>query len=193
MVRAVAAGIVSTMTMQWNDRRAARNACAPAPRLKVALLYEDPATAREGMRLHDRLVVELGHDYLFTLALWKFDVLGNPGVTAPAADETADANLIIVCTHNDDALPDGVKDWLERWSAVKTEAARAVVWLNNPSSDMLDSSQIAAFFADLARPNDVTLFTESDAGSPVAAQRLNLAAQPGLRFAIPSLSLKPTK
>ena len=58
---------------------------------------------------------DLGGNCKVVRQTWYFSQLCVPELRAIAADEAALAHLIIISVHHFEALPDGVKSWIDLW------------------------------------------------------------------------------
>lgn len=102
--------------------------------LNVAAIYEEFAA---GIRLKEALISlerSLGHVRVVNKA-WSFSMLARLDVRAAAIHEAVDADILIVVTIGDQALPVQVIRWLERCLVESSGGPAALVELHD---DILD-------------------------------------------------------
>src|SRR5689334_18914055 len=95
--------------------------------LKVLIAYEDFATGKLSMRLCERLLDRLGHEFQFHTCFWKFDILRMPKLKAMASRDAFEADVLIISTHVDGDLPVEVKRWMTAWPAKPPQRRKALV------------------------------------------------------------------
>src|SRR5436853_7541896 len=86
-----------------------------AKRLSVVATYEDSATDSRVSEFCQRLTAHLGSNVLVAKQMWLFTELRIAQLRAIAADDAAQAGLVILSVHHGQALPDEVRTWLETW------------------------------------------------------------------------------
>lgn len=104
------------------------------PAVKVVIAYEDLPTGQRAMATCEHLIRQLGHDFEFTTSLWNFEVLCVSELKQVAAQDAAEADMVMIAAHGRRILPAEVKDWVNSWLAREHEGGRALVAL-------LDSAQ----------------------------------------------------
>ena len=101
----------------------------PKQTISVVMVYEDYATGLRAKRLYDELCRQLEPDCELNQSMWKFEVLGVPRLGTVAAEEAAEADMIIVSMSGENELPKTVADWLETWLGEKVGQSSALVTL----------------------------------------------------------------
>jgi hypothetical protein len=97
--------------------------------IKVVIAYEDVPAGQRAMSTCKRLFEQLGQDFEFQTILWKFEVLRVSQLKRLAAQDAAEADLVIIATHGQRGLAAEIKDWIESWLGQKGEGDRALVAL----------------------------------------------------------------
>lgn len=92
--------------------------------LDVVLACADSATRQRALRVHDRLVDELGEEYLLGFTWWPFTLLKSPSRFEHAVRTAADADLIIVAAASGASLPKAVESWIAAWRVAKRNRVR---------------------------------------------------------------------
>src|SRR5262245_5342873 len=118
-------------------------------RLPVSAVCEDPAT---GARVHEfvrDLSYKLGRRCQVTEETWPLSELRMPQLRSIAADEAAQAGLIIVSVHHAESLPEEMKHWIELWVERKGDRPIVLLALFDPVYEG-DSTSIARFLRQVA-------------------------------------------
>lgn len=95
--------------------------------LDVVLACADSATRQRALRVHDRLVDELGEEYLLGFTWWPFALLKSPSRFEHAVRSASDADLIIVAAAGGAILPKAVENWIAAWRVAKRMRSRQAV------------------------------------------------------------------
>ncbi len=144
-------------------------------KLNVVLFYEDEAIGAQGLKLFQNLIHRLGDDAACQLSQWSFAVLAVPQQRRLTAAEAAQADLIVVCSSGDAALPAAVDERFGDWMLLETtEVCGPALLLGSPLL-RLWSSQMSAFVHKMVQLSGVSLFPLQhldDAGS-LPLPRLN--------------------
>src|SRR4051812_35770764 len=82
--------------------------------LKIMLVYEDTETGLRGKRSLDLLPLSPSESP-FTIKLWRWDLFRDPWLREQAGLEASRADIILLCAHGQQELPEAVRDWLKRW------------------------------------------------------------------------------
>jgi len=98
-------------------------------RLTIVMVYEDYATGKLAQQIFGNVAEQLGPDCGLDHQMWKFDLLRSPRLQELAAEEAAEAIMIIIAAHGDAQLPDEVKTWITKWSSMKRTHPSALVAL----------------------------------------------------------------
>ena len=134
--------------------------------INVVLVYEDYATGLRAKRLYDDLCRQLEPECEVNQSMWKFEVLGMPRLGVVAAEEAAEADMIIISMSGENELPGKVRDWLETWVGEKAGQSSALVALFDEVEE--EESQIEAIQSHLrqvARRGGMSFFADP-AGVP---------------------------
>lgn len=105
----------------------------PGEPYNVVLVYEDPASARRGLTLYQRLMNELGIACEFSLDVWKFAVLALARLDELTREQAAAADLVIVCTRATAEPPAQLEAWHQRWLELKGHDDCALIVLGEPA------------------------------------------------------------
>ena len=141
-----------------NDRVSGCGGVTAGELFNVVLVYDDPASALRGLALYQRLVTELGLDCDCNLSVWKFAVLGVSRLAEISTAEAAAADLVIVCTRDEAALPQQAQAWFHRWLELKGHDDCALVMLDGADHERPEPARPGGFFHDLARYGRVSVF-----------------------------------
>ncbi len=160
----------------------------PQPVINVVTAYEDFATGKRAIATYSNLVLRLGHEFQFRANMWKFDVLQHPKLQDMAASDALEAEVIIISTHGEGDLPDGVKDWIRRWVGPKIKKPRALIALSDPPEvGVVTPGSIRAYLRQVAREGKMDFFARP--GEPANHARLNAKSGSG-RTARPAFSFE---
>ena len=141
--------------------------CPEIP-VKVLIAYEDFATGQRAMKLCERLINNLGHDFQFRTCFWKFDILCLPKLKPIASQDAFHADVVIISTYWRDDLPAQVKSWMTSWPGKAPRHPQALVGLLCGDSDQSQNDSPArAFLEGFARNGRLAFFTQASA-VPVA-------------------------
>ena len=87
----------------------------------VSVACEDPASSIRTDEFCCGLTRELSGKCRLARETWLFSQLCVPELRAIAASEAALAQLIIISVHHFEALPEGVKDWIDLWLGIEKQ------------------------------------------------------------------------
>ena len=107
--------------------------CRPANDLMVLLACEDFNRGQEVCSRLERAGRGAITKGRLIHALWNFDALTITALRQVAADEAAQADLIILIAADGTSLPATVIDWMNLWLAVKECRSQVLVALLNPA------------------------------------------------------------
>lgn len=130
--------------------------------MNVVVLYEDATAAQSASQLLQRLSQKVDGNPKFRQSMWKFDHLILPQLEGIAAADTAGADLIIICSHDGNPLPEAVKILLERWTAHDHAGRKALVALliHGPSTHASLIS-VEGYLRELSKQGDTAFFAQS--------------------------------
>ena len=97
--------------------------------IKVVIAYEDNLAGQRAVRTCERLAEQLGREFRVDTNLWKFEVLALPKLESEAAQDAAEADMVIISTSGHNDLPTAVKHWVSAFSAQKRGGAKALIGL----------------------------------------------------------------
>ena len=97
--------------------------------IHLVIGYEDFVTGQRAMKSCQRVIDNLSHQFQFQTVLWKFDVLRVPKLMKIAAEDMAEADLIVISVHGPGELPNEVKSWIEAFPSKDGGGAKALVAL----------------------------------------------------------------
>jgi len=130
--------------------------------IKAVILYEGTSTGQRAMITCKRLIRRLGQDFEFETSLWNFDVLCLPVLKQMAAQDAADANLVIIATHGQRVLPREVRFWLKSWLSQKREGIRALVaLLASAGGESTGKSYLLDYLQEAAQNANIDFFSHT--------------------------------
>jgi hypothetical protein len=100
---------------------------------KVVIAYENLAGAVRAKEMSERLATELESK----CDTWKFELLAHPGLRQHAAQEAAEADMIIVALRSAGAFPEHVNEWIRAWAQVKKDSPTILVALLDDAEDAI--------------------------------------------------------
>jgi hypothetical protein len=118
-------------------------------RLVVSAAHEDLATGARAEDFCQTLARSLGRNCEIARELWPLTELRTPKLRAIAAGEAAAADLVVVSVHHGEALPGGIKSWIDLWLKRRSPRPAVLVALFDPLY-LGSSSSIQAFLQEVA-------------------------------------------
>ena len=88
-------------------------------KLVAVAVYEDPSTESRVVEFCLRLSQELGQNCELVKQMWPLSELRMPQLRTIAADDAANADLIIIAVHPGESLPDTMQSWIAMWAKRK--------------------------------------------------------------------------
>jgi hypothetical protein len=129
--------------------------------INVVMVYEDYAGGLRAKRLYDNLCRQLKPECEVNQSMWKFEVLASPRLSEMAAEEAAEADLVILSLRGDVGLPGKVKDWIETWVGEKgSQGSALVVLFDDVEEDRNEIASIQACLRQLARRGEMSFFAD---------------------------------
>ena len=117
-------------------------------RLDALVVYEDFATGLRARRALDQTVRPLESHAEVQVHLWRFDLLGEPGLRQRAAQQAAEADIVFLSMHGQSALPKPVNLWFEEYLAQRGGEPHALaVSLDGRATQMAEALGAAARLA----------------------------------------------
>lgn len=144
----------------WMAERAANHGAA-AP-FHTIVVYEDTDTNRLAQCVLDSLSNTLGDPAHLQKTLWKFEMLRVSSLQKMAADDAANANLIIVALQETGQPPEEVKKWIELWTAQKRTSKQHLMALFIKEIACRETTaQTMSYFEKVARTARVNFVTKT--------------------------------
>lgn len=140
----------------------------------LVIAYEDLATRNRAMRLHDHLDRQLGDDFDFHCAWWKFEHLRELTLREQAVDDAISANMIVLSMHAESELFPAARAWIDDWSHRLDHHKCALVTLFAEPHPRKKSSPVFALLQQVARQARMDFFT--NIGDATQAAELSLDA-----------------
>src|SRR5262245_13270015 len=101
----------------------------PNSPIKVVIGYEDFQTGERAMQSCKRLLEQLADQFEFSTKVWKFDILRMPKLRDLAAQDMAEADLVLISAHGRGELPSELRRCLGTLPGRKRCGAKALVAL----------------------------------------------------------------
>lgn len=142
--------------------------------LKIVIGYGDLADGHRAMKTCQRLIERLGREFQFSTSLWKFNLLGAPKQTKAAAQDAAEADMLIISTRGVGELPGEVKKWVSALAGKGRGGARALIALLDEADERGEGvSPIHSYLQKVAQQANVEFFSSK---FPDSASRGGLPA-----------------
>lgn len=139
-------------------RKEARLLDIPEP-VRILIVYEDMFTGQKARLVAEQLVGSLGPDYKCEPSLWKFDVLKVPDISAIAAVEARQADLIVFAAREGKDLGDEVKQWIQNWLPFKQKGDSCIVaLLVREEKSFASASPLYAYLRKIAEKRGLDFF-----------------------------------
>jgi hypothetical protein len=134
---------------------------AGALRLDALVVYEDFATGLRAKHALDHAVQLLESAADVQVNLWRFDLLGEPGLRQRAAQEAAGADLVFLSAHGQSGLPRTVNQWFQDCFARRgSEPCALAVSLDAGAKDTPSVSRLLEVLGAAARLAGVDMFVQ---------------------------------
>jgi hypothetical protein len=127
----------------------------------VSAACEDSSTSTRADEFCRGLSRELAPSCTIAKEFWLFNQLCVPGLRAIAASEAALAHLIIISVHHAEALPDGVKTWIDLWLKQRNNHSVVLLALFDPVYQGVSSS-IKAYLQEVAKRGGMEFLAKSE-------------------------------
>ena len=98
----------------------------------VSAACEDSSSSARTDEFCRGLIRELSGNCRVVRETWFFNQLRVPELRAIAAGEAASAQLIIISVHHSEALPEGVKGWIDQWLGMRNNHSSVLLALIDP-------------------------------------------------------------
>src|SRR5437879_5938629 len=129
--------------------------------LNVVIVYEDFETGKQAKRTYDFLVENIGAECQFNNQMWKFEVLSIPKLREMAANDAAQADIVVVSCHGAD-LPNEVRSWIELWLAQKSHPIALVALFDGQHQPTEQVRHVRAYLANVAKRGQMEFFAQPD-------------------------------
>jgi hypothetical protein len=103
--------------------------------LRAVVLYDNRDSATRAQDVCDQFSQQGAGRYTFEQTHWKFELLHVPALRALAAEETRDADFVLVTIRGQGELPAEVRAWVEEWLSQPGPRPRALLALIGPEKD----------------------------------------------------------
>lgn len=106
-----------------------------SPVFKAVIIYDDVGHAARATALLERVADRTDGAMKCDVKLWRLDALWQPTLAAITNAVAADANLILFALNGDHPPQADVLNWLERWSAHRTNKDVAIALFGAEADD----------------------------------------------------------
>ena len=130
-------------------------------RLPVSAVCEDSATGARVDEFCRGLSRDLGRQCKVAEEKWPLSELRVPQLRSIAAEEAAQAALVIISVHHAESLPDEMRGWIKLWLKHKGKRPIALLALFDPECQG-SSHSIAAYLREVAREANVEFLSQSE-------------------------------
>ncbi len=111
------------------------NFAEDGPRPQVLMAYEDLNMALRAMNVLSLIAKEAGNSLDIQFSIWRFAFLKSPPLSAAAAQQAVQADIIIVAPGNSSGgLATPVASWLEQWTGRRPPRPGALVAVFDPAA-----------------------------------------------------------
>ena len=109
-------------------------------RLKIVVIYEDPAAGLHARQVLDEMARRLAFDVSLDLTIWRMGLLLDVALRQQVTHDTESAHILFLACHGNRKLPAAVKDWFLSWLATRDGAPSALaVSLDGTARDIPDT------------------------------------------------------
>jgi hypothetical protein len=130
-------------------------------RFAVSAACEDFSTSTRADEFCRGLSRGVAPNCIIAKEIWLFNQLCVPQLRAIAASEAALAQLIIISVHHAEALPDGVKSWINQWLGQRKNHSVVLLALFDPVYQGVSSS-MRGYLQDVAKRGEMELLVKSE-------------------------------
>jgi len=133
----------------------------PHSELKIVILCEDLQSGKDAKEFQDQLGLSLTSNIALVPEAWTFLALADPELQELAAQEIAEADMIIVSTRSNAELPQWLRGWLES-RLTEPERPKALVALLGSTQAPPQARATRLCLEDVAARNRVDFFAERE-------------------------------
>jgi hypothetical protein len=151
--------MLRVMASASNPVRAGDSSQGETPSLKLVIAYEDLATAQRAMKTCERLSAQLAGEFQIQTNPWKFDLLRAPTLQQVAAEEIADADMVVISAHCDKELPGEITAWLTSWLGKRRSSPSALVAMLDSVEGAATPTPLHSYLQEAARQAQVDFFS----------------------------------
>jgi len=131
------------------------------PAIPAVVTYDNFDSGIRAKEILDRLARALGSQLTMNISMWKFDVLELDKLQDMAANDAAEADIIIISTSGVGELCPGVQQWIERWLSRKQPESSAFVSLNEADPDgTAESPAVGEYLQNVASRGNLSFFSQ---------------------------------
>jgi len=131
------------------------------PAIHAVVTYDNFDSGMRAKGILDRLARALGSQLTLNITMWKFDVLEFDKLQDMAANDAAEADIIIISTSGAGELCPGVQRWVELWLSRKQRESSAFVSLNEADPDgTAESPAVGEYLQNVASRGNLSFFSQ---------------------------------
>ncbi len=134
-----------------------------ASRVSAVAAYEDSTTEARINEFCANLTRQLGEACELSKQMWLLTELRVPRLRAIAAQDAAQADLLIVAVHHCEELPAELEKWFEQWLAKKANRNTLLIALLDPVYSGV-SAGLRTYLENIARKAHAEFLVQSDDG-----------------------------
>jgi hypothetical protein len=132
-------------------------------RVCAVAAYEDSATEARINEFCANLARQLGEACELNKQMWLLTELRVPRLRAIAAEDAAQAHLLIVAVHHCEELPAELEKWFEQWLARKAKRSTLLIALLDPVYSGV-SAGLRTYLESIARKAHAEFLVQSEDG-----------------------------
>ena len=131
------------------------------PAIHAVVAYDNFDSGIRAKEILDRLARALGSQLAMNITMWKFDMLELDKLQDMAANDAAEADIILISTGGAGELSPGVQQWVELWLSRKQRESSAFVSLNEPDPDgTAESPAVGEYLQNIASRGNAVFFSQ---------------------------------
>ena len=131
-----------------------------AKRLALLASFEDSVTGMRVKEFCQGLSCDLGQHCQIVEHIWLFSTFRLRELQEIAAQEAAEADLIVISVHQEEGLPAEVKGWINLWLRQKNSHRAVLVALLDPPTEG-ESDSTEAYLRGVAKRGGMDFLVES--------------------------------
>ncbi len=130
-----------------------------AKQLALVAAFEDSVTGTRVKEFCQQLSRRVGKQCQILEHVWLLNTLRFPELQEIAAEEAATADLVIICFHEGEGLPDEVRSWIDLWVQQKGTHKAVLLALLDAAREG-SPGPIQAYLQEVARKGDMEFLVE---------------------------------